>query len=619
MAYLIGTAGHVDHGKTTLLAALTGIDTDRLPEEKARGMTIDIGFAHIDLDGVGRVSIVDVPGHERFIKNMLAGAWGVDAAMLCVAADEGVMPQTREHFEILRLLEARTMVVALTKCDLADDETHQLAEMDVRDLLNGSPYAGAPIVRVSAVKRQGLDELKQALAAAIGSLGERHLDEENWFLPIDRVFSVVGHGTIVTGTLARGRVRAGSEGELMPGGERLRVRSVQTHGEAAEYAEVGQRTALNITGVKREELHRGQAVAAPGAMVETKCVNVRLAAVAELKHGSRVRVHLGAGEFIGKLFLFDRAPGYGQIVFEQPVACTAGQRMVLRRYSPPDLLAGADVVTPNATRRRKNDRGVAELLASAASGGALDERILSEVAKAPLGVETSVISEALGQPLQALGDAFERLKSGGRALSFAGIWMTPEGYRDLAEKVRGAVGALHEQQPQASAVAKSGALAESGIGWAGKAFDRLLAQMAEDGLIALHGANVRHPEYEISVSKKQRALLDRMVDAMREGGAVAPDAATLASEVGAPPQAVEEMWRLGIETGRIVRVEEGLYYAKETLEELMGTVRTLGPRFTIAQFRDATGSSRKYALPILLHFDSMRLTRRVGDERIILD
>lgn len=614
MAYLIGTAGHVDHGKTTLIAALTGIDADRLPEEKTRGMTIDLGFAYLDLDDFGRVSIVDVPGHERFIKNMLAGASGVDVALLCVAADEGVMMQTREHYAILRLLEARSMVVALTKCDLADSDTQQVAEAEVAELLQGSPYESSPIVRVSATTGFGLDQLRNELAKALSKLGTRE-QTGAWFLPIDRVFTVTGHGTVVTGTLARGKVKSGAEAVLMPGGQRIRIRGLQVHGASVDFAEAGQRTALNISGAKKDELERGQAIGAPGTLVETACVNVRLAPIDKLKHGLRIRLHLGSGEFVGKLFLFDHAEGFAQLRLESSMACVKGQRGILRRYSPPDVIAGVEVITPDAKPRRKGDKDVLALFQSpnGISG------VLSEVVKRPLGAWTPDICEALGRTPQELGDEFETLKKSGKILSFAGIWLTPENYAKLSQRVLDTLMTLHGLNPKEATASKSALYKASGLVWETKSFDRLIARMADEGLIVMHGNEVRHRDFIVQLNEKQVDLLKRVLYVMESRMASAPNAKDIASELGVPPQAVEEMWRLGVATGKIIKVDEGLYYSKDTLEEIERQLRSLGDRFTVSQFRDVTKSSRKFALPLLNYFDDKKVTRRVGDERLLID
>lgn len=614
MAYLIGTAGHVDHGKTTLIAALTGINADRLPEEKARGMTIDLGFAYVELDGIGRVSIVDVPGHERFVKNMLAGASGVDVALLCVAADEGVMPQTREHFQILRLLEARTLVVALTKVDAVDDESVAIAELDVAALLEGTAYANAPLLRVSAHSGSGVEELKNALRDTILDLGPRPTTSA-WFLPIDRVFTVEGHGTIVTGTLATGSVSEGAEAVLMPGHHKARIRGVETHGQRSTTAEVGMRTALNVTGVRKEALHRGHALGSVGSLSETDCLNVRLAAVDSLQHGCRVRVHIGTGEFIGRLFLFDHAPDFGQVRLEEVAACARGQRIVIRRYSPPTLLAGGEIVTPNAKPRRKNDASVRELLLQKDTEG---DPILDLLARHPLGATTDSLCEALGKTPQALGDAFEQHKRSGTALGFAGMWLAPEHFPAVAQRVREAMESLHKGQPQSATVSKSQVLAESGLGWPAKSFDRLLAKLVDEGLVNARGSSLAHPDHKISLNEKQAALLQRVVSAMIESGASAPSSEDLAQSVGAPVQAIDEMIRLGIETGALIKVDDGIFYPPAVLDQMKETVRAFGRPFTVAQFRDATKSSRKYALPLLQYFDETRFTKRVDDERIVI-
>lgn len=618
MAYLVGTAGHVDHGKTTLIAALTGMDPDRLPEEKARGMTIDLGFAYVDVEGVGRVSIVDVPGHERFIKNMLAGASGVDVALLCVAADEGIMPQTREHFQILRLLEAKRMVVALTKCDLADKEMIEYSKLDVATLLEGSSYEGCPIVEVAAARGVGVSELKSVLSEVIRALPPRDTTGKDWFLPIDRVFTIVGHGTVVTGTLARGSVRVGDEAELLPGGDRVRVRSIQTHGTASEQAEAGQRTALNIVGTKRELLHRGQALCAPGTLEETTCINVRLVQVAAIQHGERIRAHIGSGEFIGKVFLFDHAPRMAQLRLEMPAACGKGQRLVLRRYSPSELLAGGEVITPSAKPRRKSDPKIAEITQSACDDP-LAERILRVLLAKPSGTRTEEVCEALGMNANALGDAFEDLKKSQRAYGFAGVWLTPKQFLALAERIRSALTKLHKENPRLSYHPKAMVLQEAGVDWEAKAVDRLVSRLAEERLVIVQGSGLRHPDFAIRLTDKQQELLRRVLEVMESFGAVAPDAKEVAGAAGAPPQAIEEIWRLGVETGQIVRVDEGMYYSRKTIESLEETVRRLGPRFTVAQFRDATGSSRKFALPLLQYFDEAKVTRRVGEERVVLE
>jgi selenocysteine-specific elongation factor len=437
-------------------------------------------------------------------------------------------------------------------------------------------------------------------------------------MPIDRVFTVAGHGTVITGTLARGKVRVGAEAEVMPGRHRVRIRSIQVHGHPADAVEAGRRTAMNVVGIKKEDLHRGQAIAAPGTLEESTILNVRLTPVAELKHGIRVRVHLGAGEFIGKLFLFDHAPEVGQLRLESPVACARGQRAVIRRYSPPTLLAGAEVITPHASKRRKNDPTIQQLL-EPIEESSQQERILQELRKHPLGAETRVLCEALGETQQSLGDAFEELKASERALSFAGIWMAAENEEAIAEKTLAALTQLHEAHPTSPAIPKTDLLRAVALPWNPKAFDRFVQRMSEKGRVVLQGEAVRLPDFQVQLSEKQEKLLERVLATMEARGAAAPSVKEIAEELRIPTQAVEEMVRLGLALGRMVKVEEGLVYSTRTIEELKQKARSIGPRFTAAAFRDATGSSRKYAIPLLEYFDSIRFTRRTGDDRVIVE
>ncbi|HWA83840.1 MAG TPA: selenocysteine-specific translation elongation factor, partial [Fimbriimonadaceae bacterium] len=418
MAKLIGTAGHVDHGKTTLIQALTGIDADRLPEEKRRGMTIDIGFAYIDLPEFGRVSIVDVPGHERFLTNMLVGALGIDVALLCVAADESVMPQTREHVQILDLLPVERMVVALTRSDLADETTREIAKAEVEELLAPTRFKVAPIVEVSAQTGAGIPELRQALVEALRASAPEGLKDAPWYLPIDRVFTVKGHGAVVTGTLAQGEVRVGGKAYIQPENLEVRVRALHSHGVAIESGEPGRRIAINLSGVKEEDLRRGQAVGAPGALFSTDCFDAKMRWATPVKHGSRVRVSIGAEEAIGRVFLNDFDPELAQIRLESRIAAALDQPLILRRYSPPDVLGGGRILIPQAKRRKKGEeiRG--------ARPARDEEAILGVVGTSPDGIATEEVCRLVGKSQQTLGKPFENLLAQGKVHGFAGLWFS---------------------------------------------------------------------------------------------------------------------------------------------------------------------------------------------------
>ncbi len=612
MARLIGTAGHVDHGKTTLIRALTGIDADRLPEERARGMTIDIGFAYADLPGIGRVSIVDVPGHERFLTNMLVGALGIDVALLVVAADESVMPQTREHFQILELLPVQKMVVALTRCDLANRETRDIARAEIESLLAKTRFADAPLLEVSATTGEGLEALRAALAQALEAPSESGAGP--WYLPIDRVFTVKGQGVVVTGTLARGQVQDGERAVLMPAGRVVRIRSVQSHGEAAPSSEKGRRTALNLGGVKLEDVERGMAVGAPGALFSTRVLDCRIRWLVAPKHGLRVRVSVGADEAMGKAFLNDGDPELVQLRLERPIACALGQPLIVRRYSPAELLGGGHVVVPQAKIRRKSEQ-----LVTVEGTGSDEEAILTLLAGNEQGMPTDDIARHLGQTAQSLGEVLESLLKAKKLFGFSGLWYDKAAFVAAAGRFLKALGELHAEQPTQALASRDKVAGRAGLKWTGKPFDRILAALTQSGKLHLSGTGVRLPSFQIALSAKQRAFLDRVVGTLDAAGANPPSSQDLANLVHAPVQAVDEILRLGVEAGAVVRVAEGIYYSPSQLEVLQAQARKLGAKgpFTAAEFRDAVGTSRKYAIPLLEYFDARRVTVRVGDRRMV--
>ncbi len=614
MAKLIGTAGHVDHGKTALIRALTGIDADRLPEEKKRGMTIDVGFAYIDFPTLGRVSIVDVPGHERFLRNMLVGALGVDVALLCVAADEGIKPQTREHFQILELLPVQQMTVALTRSDLADNETREIARLEVLDLLNPSRFKDAPVITVSAETGEGLDELKDILEGLLANAEQPRAGP--WYLPIDRAFSAKGQGSVVTGTLAQGCVRVGDAAILLPGGLESRVRSIHTHNEAVESAEFGKRVALNLGGIKLEDLHRGQIAGDRGAVFETAILDASLLWIAPVKHGQRIRVSIGAEEAMGRLFLNDAAHDLAQLRLEQTIACAKGQPLIIRSYSPPDLLGGGKVLVPQARKRRKNE---------AALGGQnnpmadLPNQILTLLEQKPEGLPTEEVCRLTGRTPQELGDPLERLSKSGRAVGLGGMWLSQKSFEEAKSRFLTALGNLHLEQPAKLWQPREAALRSAELKWTGKPVDRFIAALAASGDVYVNGTQLKRTDFLVRLSDKQSAFLGRVIEELNKGGLNPPSTRDLARALTVPPQAVEEILRLGIEAGEIVRLPEDIYYTpgqiikvKTTIQEMFGA-----QAFTAAEFRDRVQTSRKYAIPLLEYLDSVRFTLRVGDKRVV--
>lgn len=610
MARLVGTAGHVDHGKTSLIRALTGIDADRLPEEKTRGLTIDIGFAYVDLPEIGRVSIVDVPGHERFLHNMLVGAMGVDVAVLCIAADESVMPQTREHLQILDLLPVERLVVALTRSDLVDQTTLEITQGDTVDLLAKTRFAGSPIVSVSALTGEGLDQLKQELATALS--GTATTQPGPWYLPIDRVFTVKGHGAVVTGTLMRGTVSEGDGAEIQPTGEQARVRQVQTHDSAVKTSQKGQRTAINLGGVRIEDLHRGLLAGAPGSVFASDVLDLKVRWLSEPKHGSRIRLSIGAAEVIGKVFLNDNQPETVQVRLEERVGAAVDQPVILRRYSPPDILGGGHVTVAQAKKRRKTES------VTVATGESLEDRVVSLAGASLSGVTTEIVCRTVGLSAQVMGDVFEGLLIGGRLIGFAGRWFTPSGFYQARTLFLGSLEALHDRQPAKSAFPKDEVARSAGLDWDGKPLDRIVARLVQEGMLRSKGNEVGLVGRGTMLNPAQRSLLDKVAAVLESASWSVPSPSDVARQLQVPQQAVLGVLKLGVESGEIVRIDEEIWYPTGPLNRMVEGARQHfgGRQFSASEFRDFTGSSRKYVIPVLEHLDARRTTFRRGDLRL---
>lgn len=611
MAGLIGTAGHVDHGKTTLIKALTGIDADRLPEEKKRGLTIDIGFAYVDLPDVGRVSIVDVPGHERFLTNMLVGALGIDVALLCVAADSGAMPQTIEHFQVIELLPVNRLVVALTRADLADEETIEFVAEQVNELIEGTRFKGSPIVPVSSVDGSGLDTLRSELSAAIRSAPRAPAGE--WYVPIDRVFTVKGHGAVVTGTLAQGLVREGDAAIVMPQGYACRVRSIQVHDQPVAESERGKRTALNLSGAKTEDLHRGQIVGAPGIVFASEVFDASVRWLQSTKHGARVRVSVGADEVIARVFMSDNDPSVAQFRTESTVALAKGQPLIVRRYSPPTLLGGGRVIVPQAARRKKSESATA-VEASDEAGA-----ILAAVGQSKTGLPNEELCRLLGKSAQALGDTLESLKSSGELLGFAGLWMTQQQFDELTGRYLDSLRAVHDAEPTKLLQPREAALKGARLEWSGKPFDRILARLVETGKLRMQGTQVALADFRVKFNDKQRAMLDRVLAEMSKNGLNVPGAHETAVALNVPRHAVEEIVKVGLAAGEFVRLDDGLYVPTVVIDRMVDEARRKfeGKRFTASEFREGLGTTRKYAIPFLEYLDAKGVTVRQGDHRVL--
>ncbi|MCS7310711.1 MAG: selenocysteine-specific translation elongation factor [Armatimonadetes bacterium] len=627
---IIGTAGHVDHGKSTLVTALTGTNPDRLREEQERGMTIDLGFAALTLPNGQRVGIVDVPGHERFLKNMLAGAGGVDVVLLVIAADEGIMPQTREHLDILRLLDVKAGVVALTKCDLVDAEWLQLVTEEVRAFLQDTPLQDAPIIAVSAVTGQGLPELLHALQEAVERVPARPI-QAPFRLPIDRVFTLAGVGTVVTGTLVSGRICVGDPIEILPPGMLSRARQIQVHGRKVEEAVAGSRVAINLPGVEKEQVARGMVCASPGTFRPTQAFDARLSLLPNapkgLAHRARVRLYLGTAEVIGRVSLLDcdrlelGQEGFVQLRLEKPLVAARGDRFILRTYSPMYTVGGGIVLEPHAPRHKRSDPVVLARLQSLLQGDP-KEKILTILAQSPTGVEETELARRAEMDVQTVINLLKELQSRQQAVQVGGTWFARSVWDSLRQQVEQALQRYHRQNPLRAGMPREELRSTLGGRLPVRLFEAMLTQWQQEGIVALQGTLVRLASFTIRLNERQQRLAGRVEQILREAGASPPPIEVISQQVGAPPSAVRAMVQVLLEQGVLVRLEGDLFFHRETIEHLAELVRrTIREKgsLSVGEFRDLTGSSRKFVVPLLEYFDSVRLTRRVGDVRVLVE
>jgi selenocysteine-specific elongation factor len=612
--YVIGTAGHVDHGKSALVQALTGIDPDRWEEEKERGLTIDLGFAWLRLPGGDEVSIVDVPGHERFIKNMLAGVGGIDLALLVIAADEGVMPQTREHLAIIDLLGIAHGVVALTKSDLVDADGLELARSDAADVLRGTTLQDAPLVACSTITQAGLDNLLAAIEAELAKT-ERKRDSGRPRLPIDRAFTMSGFGTVVTGTLVDGSLRVGDEVEALPEGVRARIRGLQTHGQQVDVAPPGRRTAVNLAGLAPADLHRGMVLAHPGALQTTKSVDVRLRAVQYLKrpvrHNLTVTLHTGAAEVEGRLLLLDArdvSPGeeaWAQIRLATPVCALRGDHFVIR--DPNDTLGGGLIVDTDAPRHRRFDADAIARLETLARGSP-EELLLAAIAAAePATAGTVAGDEETRAALERLTEAGDVVALGEGALTDDSALYTRAGLDAVIESVRDALAAYHDVTPLRPGMPREELRGRLRL--EARAFDELMARLVRDGLIAEQGSAVGLASHSPTLTAEQEAAAAAFLAALRETPFSPPTDRAPEGDVLAYLEGSGEVVR----TGSVI-------FAAEAYRELVDRIETYlkeHETITLAQARDMFGTSRKYVQALLEHLDAQHITRRVGDLRVL--
>lgn len=622
---IIGTAGHVDHGKTALIRALTGYETDRLPEERARGISIELGFAPFTLPSGQRAAIVDVPGHERFIHHMVAGAQGMDLVLLVVAADEGVMPQTREHLEILSLLGVAEGIVCLTKIDVVDAEWRELIEVDLRRELQGTFLEGAPIVGISSVTGEGIAELQALLETAVERLRPRSaLGPAR--LPIDRVFTLSGFGTVVTGTLASGEIAVDDRLELVPGHMPVRVRGLQSHGETRERCRAGERTAVNLAQIDRQQVERGQVLATPGSVRETAQVTLHVSLLPEaapLPMRARVRLHIGTTEVIGRVvpLTCQEIPPGGQdfVRFRGETAFPAvvRDRVVLRSFSPAHTIGGGFVLDLLGRQRRGHPADIAELERRRKASPA--EMVLGAVRRR-FAVDPRTLAQEIGLDVASVAEEAQRLEGEGRLRRLGGSYLDREELERRVQAEQERMRRLWQEDPLWRGLDRAQWRREVVPELAVREAAQLAAELAAEGQMRLAGERVR-PAGESQPPPGDLLRLLGELHAFIAAGALQPPAPTdWPAAQGLTPQRLQDLVAYLLDGGEIVRAGD-VYFSREALLEAEIRVRRRladGREATTAELREVMGTSRKFAVPLLEHFDQMRLTRRFGDVRRLI-
>jgi selenocysteine-specific elongation factor len=634
MDVIVGTAGHIDHGKTALVKALTGTDTDRLPEEKKRGITIDLGFAELEHNGV-HFGFVDVPGHERFVKNMLAGASGIDLVMLVIAADEGVMPQTREHFQICRLLGVQAGIVVLTKSDLVDAEMIALVKEEYAELVAGSFLESADVVSVSARTGEGLDNLRDLLAAAAGTVKER---EHGLIarLPVDRVFTKKGFGTVITGTLASGSLDDGAELDLIPKDRTVRVRGIQTHGRTVEKATAGNRTAVNLAGIDHDEVARGMLLAEKGVLLPTQAfdavVEVLRSAERPLRSRQRVRVHVGSAEVLARVSILNQlgeiAPGrsgFAQFRLESPVAVIFGERFVVRSYSPQTTIAGGKVLDVLPEKHRRKDlAGVEQFLDQLSRSEGNKSLLLFSLVKSKesKGIERAEIRGRTGWTEEILHSTVDA--SGQKIMAADNSLVARDDLNVLKSMIAERIEAFHKREPLAAGIRLETLRKSLSISAAPPVMDLAITELMSEDRIEIDGDVVRLANRTQKLSPEESKARARLLSVYRSAK-LEPQKLDdiLAGESSLHQAKARQVFQMLIDSGDVVKVTDEYYFSGEALKELSTKLLAFGKNSSehtidVAQFKELAGVSRKYAIPLLEYFDREKITVRSGDKRLIL-
>ncbi len=628
---IVGTAGHIDHGKSALVEALTGTHPDRLAEEKRRGITIDLGFAFLEENGV-RFGLVDVPGHERFVSNMLAGAAGIDLVLLVIAADESIKPQTREHFDICRLLGVKRGVVVLTKCDLVDADMLGLVRLEVEEYLRGSFLERAPIVPVSAKTGAGLAELKNALHSVATEIPGK--DAARYFrLPIDRAFAMKGFGTVVTGTLISGSVSAEDEVELFPGGKRLRVRGVQSGGKSVERAIAGQRTAVNLAGIDHADVKRGMTLAAPGHFRKTRRMDVRLSllpSARKLKHRARVHFHAGTAETIAEVFLYGGGvlpagqSALAHLRLQDDVLLLPGDRFIVRQFSPVVTIGGGEVLDCLARRPTVRDSGRPAFL-EIMERGKRDEVLVAMTERAILGLEFDEIVARTAWFENEVREVAHRPNVAAEIKIVSSeplILLGRKAFDEVRRKIGERVERFHKENPLSPGIAREDLRASLGRRVRAETFRAALEELAGEKKLHVQGEIVKRAGSQIALQPEEAQAKGEIEKAFAEAGLAVPSVKEVLARLSVEAKRAEKLLQILLREKSLVRVSPELIFHRDALahlkEQLVTYKKAKGERISVPIFKDLTGITRKYAIPLLEYLDRERVTRRAGDERVIL-
>jgi selenocysteine-specific elongation factor len=627
---IVGTAGHIDHGKSSLVEALTGTHPDRLEEEKRRGITIDLGFAFLEEGGV-RFGFVDVPGHERFVGNMLAGAAGIDIVLLVIAADESVKPQTREHFDICRLLGIQRGVVALTKADLVDREARELVRMELDDFLRGSFLENAPVIPVSAKTREGLAELTQALVKQAREVTGKD-SQRNFRLPIDRAFAVKGFGSVVTGTLISGHISPEDEVELFPSGEKLRVRGIQSGGKSVDRADAGQRTAVNLAGIGHHSLQRGMALATPARFRATRRLDVKLRllpGVRKLKNRAVVHFHTGSFEAMAEVALFDRTglsaaeDCFAQFRLRQPVLVLPGDPFIIRQSSPLITIGGGTALDPLPRRPRARESRREYLQAVECNNK--PEILMQLVLRSLFGLPQSEIPARTGWTDPEIQETILIIAGAKRVRLIAAeppLLFATAAFEELLKKIADRVDRFHKENPLQPGVAREDLRVNLARRLRPEIFRAALEELTAQKKIELHGELVKRAGSQISLLPDEAKAKEQIEAAFASAGLAVPSAKEVLATLSVEARRSEKLLQLLLREKALHRVTPELIFHREALAELRVKLaaykKAKGERISVPAFKDLTGITRKYAIPLLEYLDRERVTRRQGDERVIL-